>query len=762
MAFKSHLADKILTVQRDTSISTMILVSVLLPLVYHRVPMTQQWCPSQHTDNVQSSGNMIAYLPHASHKRRGQKLRARNKNMFSLHNILVYSTHTIAESRLRRPSTPVRFARDQRPHGPVAAPPSSAPQMPTCAGTRAWAEGQVAASTRPGERCTAALVPQLMHILTTMRFTRLGHMARMPDGSVDKQLLFAEGLVGLQDGQNLCIAALNTGILLPATLACNKQCRGVKTCQMFCECAIEVQDPKSSRQNKRKEMILGQLYLRLAAGPWPPAQCRTSVRQISVMHQWDASVCPVTHLCHSSAACVWQAAKGELGADGHAEPQPPEPQPPEPPEPQPPEPLSMLTVSPIPEAPLAACPLRPVTSQPPAARPAATLPCAVSTAELLFEPDGAGELALAAWRLVKSSLSARGVRGRPLYGETAADGAPSTPSSSSEMGSNSKKLDGSRSSCGGPGCACACVCASPPSKPSNAPAGGVHENTRMCASKSPGRPVTASRRASPGWLVTPPPCAVRLHSEVLPARCGAAAAQPWPSALVRTRRPAGVAALVTSGISAQAPPLWRRSAGSSADGGPCAGASGQGGSLASDARSPAAAPPSPLTPFDGHTWCSMRSPRTRMLCVERCIERAPAMAAPKWAQTPSAPASASASGFGPTRASSCSCSPKCAARPSLPWPLRRGGAPEPDERPASAAPTDASAKLDARPNTLLAVRATERASLLPPLAMLPPLPLAAPVVLQRLAPNPGRLVRRNTAPALVHPTPSGRPLPPLQ
>eukprot|EP00955_Chlamydomonas_euryale_P007345 77848-Chlamydomonas_euryale.AAC.1 len=39
--------------------------------------------------------------------------------------------------------------------------------------------------------------PQLMHILNATQFTRLGNVARMPDGSVVKQLFFAEGLAGL-------------------------------------------------------------------------------------------------------------------------------------------------------------------------------------------------------------------------------------------------------------------------------------------------------------------------------------------------------------------------------------------------------------------------------------------------------------------------------------------------------------------------------------------------------------------------------------
>eukprot|EP00955_Chlamydomonas_euryale_P038129 351002-Chlamydomonas_euryale.AAC.23 len=44
---------------------------------------------------------------------------------------------------------------------------------------------------------TAAGLPQLMHVLNAARLTRLGHVARMPDEPVVKQLLFAEGLVGL-------------------------------------------------------------------------------------------------------------------------------------------------------------------------------------------------------------------------------------------------------------------------------------------------------------------------------------------------------------------------------------------------------------------------------------------------------------------------------------------------------------------------------------------------------------------------------------
>jgi len=40
-------------------------------------------------------------------------------------------------------------------------------------------------------------VPQLMNLLDAARLTRLGYAASVPDGPVFKQLLFAEGLVGL-------------------------------------------------------------------------------------------------------------------------------------------------------------------------------------------------------------------------------------------------------------------------------------------------------------------------------------------------------------------------------------------------------------------------------------------------------------------------------------------------------------------------------------------------------------------------------------
>jgi len=42
------------------------------------------------------------------------------------------------------------------------------------------------------QMCAAAGVPQLMHVLNAARLTRLGHVARMPDESVVKQLLFAD------------------------------------------------------------------------------------------------------------------------------------------------------------------------------------------------------------------------------------------------------------------------------------------------------------------------------------------------------------------------------------------------------------------------------------------------------------------------------------------------------------------------------------------------------------------------------------------
>eukprot|EP00955_Chlamydomonas_euryale_P056552 356460-Chlamydomonas_euryale.AAC.9 len=40
-------------------------------------------------------------------------------------------------------------------------------------------------------------VPQLMHTLNAAQLTRLGHVARVPDESVGKQLLFSERRVGL-------------------------------------------------------------------------------------------------------------------------------------------------------------------------------------------------------------------------------------------------------------------------------------------------------------------------------------------------------------------------------------------------------------------------------------------------------------------------------------------------------------------------------------------------------------------------------------
>eukprot|EP00955_Chlamydomonas_euryale_P115762 366375-Chlamydomonas_euryale.AAC.5 len=66
------------------------------------------------------------------------------------------------------------------------------------------------------EMCTAARVPQLMHILNAAQLTCLGHVARMPDESTVKHLLFAEGLVGLAGvagrprttWQNRAVAAL--------------------------------------------------------------------------------------------------------------------------------------------------------------------------------------------------------------------------------------------------------------------------------------------------------------------------------------------------------------------------------------------------------------------------------------------------------------------------------------------------------------------------------------------------------------------------
>eukprot|EP00955_Chlamydomonas_euryale_P083338 363841-Chlamydomonas_euryale.AAC.10 len=46
--------------------------------------------------------------------------------------------------------------------------------------------------------CAAAGVTQLMHVLNAAQFTRIGHVTRMPDESMVKQLLFPEGLVGLE------------------------------------------------------------------------------------------------------------------------------------------------------------------------------------------------------------------------------------------------------------------------------------------------------------------------------------------------------------------------------------------------------------------------------------------------------------------------------------------------------------------------------------------------------------------------------------
>ena len=49
----------------------------------------------------------------------------------------------------------------------------------------------------PLEELTAAAgVPTLQQCIDAQRLTRLGHIARMPDTSVVKQLLFATGLVG--------------------------------------------------------------------------------------------------------------------------------------------------------------------------------------------------------------------------------------------------------------------------------------------------------------------------------------------------------------------------------------------------------------------------------------------------------------------------------------------------------------------------------------------------------------------------------------
>eukprot|EP00955_Chlamydomonas_euryale_P089460 364467-Chlamydomonas_euryale.AAC.7 len=78
--------------------------------------------------------------------------------------------------------------------------------MPTCARSPARAEGRMAPSTRQHSRARRQGVPQLMHILNAAKLTRLEHVARMPNGSVVKQLLFAEGLVGLGGvvGRPLC------------------------------------------------------------------------------------------------------------------------------------------------------------------------------------------------------------------------------------------------------------------------------------------------------------------------------------------------------------------------------------------------------------------------------------------------------------------------------------------------------------------------------------------------------------------------------
>eukprot|EP00955_Chlamydomonas_euryale_P100719 365303-Chlamydomonas_euryale.AAC.6 len=40
------------------------------------------------------------------------------------------------------------------------------------------------------------LAERIHHILNAARLTRLGHVAKMPDEPVVKQLLFAEGLIG--------------------------------------------------------------------------------------------------------------------------------------------------------------------------------------------------------------------------------------------------------------------------------------------------------------------------------------------------------------------------------------------------------------------------------------------------------------------------------------------------------------------------------------------------------------------------------------
>eukprot|EP00955_Chlamydomonas_euryale_P050857 354682-Chlamydomonas_euryale.AAC.10 len=58
------------------------------------------------------------------------------------------------------------------------------------------------------QMCAAARLPQLMHSLNVARLARLGHMARMPGGSVVKQLLFAGGAGGTEwSGQHATLHA---------------------------------------------------------------------------------------------------------------------------------------------------------------------------------------------------------------------------------------------------------------------------------------------------------------------------------------------------------------------------------------------------------------------------------------------------------------------------------------------------------------------------------------------------------------------------
>eukprot|EP00955_Chlamydomonas_euryale_P089822 364496-Chlamydomonas_euryale.AAC.6 len=98
--------------------------------------------------------------------------------------------------RLRRPSPSLRCTGDQRPHRAAAA---AACQRPHRLPARVTGMGRRPDGTlHPTARiCVAAGVPRLMHIFNAARLIRLGHIARMPDASVVKQLLFADGLIGL-------------------------------------------------------------------------------------------------------------------------------------------------------------------------------------------------------------------------------------------------------------------------------------------------------------------------------------------------------------------------------------------------------------------------------------------------------------------------------------------------------------------------------------------------------------------------------------